>query len=251
MPYVGDGDDFQSARKRRWDDDHDGSVYRLYNPDKLQQPDIYLFNPSPDFAAPRKTLPLSSKRARITPNDDASHHHSPNTFAPTHRRRASQQKILQEQSGLGNRASVPLSAALLLPCHICHRRPTKKCDLDSFAGCQGCGERACFVCIRLCHGCNADDGMSVLSEQEVLSRSFHMDDDADEPLQADDEQDHHGDRHDDTRSLYKSYENGGRDGTKGWAASGHRSVVCSRCCVERGPEGEVVCLGCLSGMPGA
>lgn len=25
----------------------------------------------------------------------------------------------------------------------------------------------------------------------------------------------------------------------------HRRIVCSKCCVERGPDGEVVCLGCL------
>ena len=25
----------------------------------------------------------------------------------------------------------------------------------------------------------------------------------------------------------------------------HRAMVCSRCCVERGPDGEVRCLGCL------
>lgn len=27
--------------------------------------------------------------------------------------------------------------------------------------------------------------------------------------------------------------------------TGHRGMVCSRCCVERGTEGEVLCLGCL------
>lgn len=26
---------------------------------------------------------------------------------------------------------------------------------------------------------------------------------------------------------------------------GHKGMVCSRCCVERGTEGEVWCLGCL------
>lgn len=25
----------------------------------------------------------------------------------------------------------------------------------------------------------------------------------------------------------------------------HRRIVCSKCCVERGADGEVVCLGCL------
>lgn len=250
MPYVGDGDDFQSARKRRWDDDHDTNVYRLYKSDK-QQPDFYLIDPSSDFAAARKILPLSSKRARITPDDDSPLHHTPNNFVPAHRRRPSQQKVLQDQPGLGNRLPVAPSTALLTPCYICHRRPTKKSDLDSFAECQGCGDRACFVCIRQCHGWNADDGMSVLSEQEVLSRSFHMEDADDMESEPRDER-HERREHEmnDAWSVYRRCENAAKD-IKGWAASGHRSVVCSRCCVEKGREGEVVCLGCLSGMSGA
>lgn len=27
--------------------------------------------------------------------------------------------------------------------------------------------------------------------------------------------------------------------------TGHRGRICSQCCVEEGPEGEVICLGCL------
>lgn len=38
---------------------------------------------------------------------------------------------------------------------------------------------------------------------------------------------------------------------EGWVGNGHRSTVCSRCCVERGSEGEVVCLGCLTGLESA
>lgn len=30
----------------------------------------------------------------------------------------------------------------------------------------------------------------------------------------------------------------------------HREMVCSRCCVERGTEGEVLCLGCLRMVEG-
>ncbi len=46
------------------------------------------------------------------------------------------------------RAAATTSTALLSPCHICHRRPTKKTDVDSFADCQGCRRQTCFVCIR-------------------------------------------------------------------------------------------------------
>ena len=37
---------------------------------------------------------------------------------------------------------------------------------------------------------------------------------------------------------------------EGWSGRGHREVICSGCCVERGSEGDVVCLGCLAGMEG-
>lgn len=76
------------------------------------------------------------------------------------------------------------------------------------------------------------DRDTVLSEQEALSRSFHMHDaDDDEPSQ---------------RNA-----KGGQEAHKGWDAVGHRSVVCSRCCIERGAEGDVACLGCFSRMEGS
>lgn len=42
-------------------------------------------------------------------------------------------------------------------------------------------------------------------------------------------------------------EAGSGEGAEGWGENGikHRGMVCSRCCVERGTEGEVLCLGCL------
>ncbi|KAK2600273.1 hypothetical protein QQS21_004992 [Conoideocrella luteorostrata] len=251
MPYVVGGDDIRPTRKRSWDDGDRDSFYRLYNSDKEKQ-NFYILDAAQDFPATRKVLPLSSKRARITSDDDGDAH-SPGRDAiiPAHRRRFSPQRVLQDQPKVGNKAPLRPAAALLIPCYICHRRPTKKSDLDSFAECQGCGERACYVCIRQCHGWNADDGMSVISEQEVLSRSFHMDD-------ADDvsaHQDIH-DRNDQEQQICREEPHNpceNEEGKRGkwWAASGHRSVVCSRCCVERGREGEVVCLGCLSAMPGA
>ncbi|KAJ6445984.1 DNL zinc finger domain-containing protein [Purpureocillium lavendulum] len=253
MPFVGgrDDDNLHPGRKRRWEDG-DGGLYRLYDGEN-QPPEFYLLNhPQPDLS-PRKIIPLS-KRARISDDEDVHPLHDDFAAAPlAHRRRLSpQHKILQDQRHLGNKTppthvqqpvrptTTTTGAALLAPCHICHRKPTKKTDLDSFAECLGCGERTCFVCIRECPGWNADEeAASVLSEQEVLSRSFHMDD-------ADDM------THDDSRQPDPPLE-GRRDAKvgKGWDACGHRAVVCSRCCVERGREGEVVCLGCLSGMPGA
>lgn len=129
-----------------------------------------------------------------------------------------------------------VGGALLTPCHICHRKPTRKSHLDAFAACQGCGERTCFVCIRECQGNPADDAL-VLSEQEVLSRSFHMDDVDDMANEIEEQK----------QQIRSREDRASRDGEhRGWTATGHRSVVCSRCCVERGAEGDVVCLGCLS-----
>lgn len=240
MPFVG----AEPPRKRRWEDDH-GDLYRLYSQDA--QGNLYVLD-QPQGLSPRKILPLS-KRPRFA-EDDVHIHTDGNAISP-HRRRTSQQKALQEQPGAGNRtanASTTRQAGVsLTPCHICHRRPTKRSDLDSFAECQGCGERACYVCIRECQGWNADDAREVLSEQEVLSRSFCMDDAEDMSQHTRDDNSGEHD-HNNTTAESLSVEGGRYRSREGWVAGGHRGVVCSRCCIERGAEGDVVCLGCLSGM---
>ncbi|CAM1506882.1 Fc.00g065230.m01.CDS01 [Cosmosporella sp. VM-42] len=229
MPFV--SEDAHPGRKRRWSDDDERGMYALYATDEPK--DFYVLNQRQELT-PRKIMPLTAKRARITDDDLHIHEHSPSP--PSHRRRRSSQlRHLQAQPAIAVRQPQKPSSALLTPCHICHRKPTKKSDLDSFAECQGCGERTCYVCIRACHGWNLSEGGSVLSEQEVLSRSFNMDD------------------MDDMQEQDKSGNNAKTgDGTrKGWDAGGHRAVVCSRCCIERGAEGDVACLGCLSRMEGA
>lgn len=101
----------------------------------------------------------------------------------------------------------------LSPCHICWRKPTEKAQLDCYAYCEGCGERACYVCLRECHGLNfgtareLGDGM-----------------------------------------LRLELQGGGDEGRRPWVRAqieGHRGRICSRCCVERGADGEPWCLGCL------
>ena len=98
------------------------------------------------------------------------------------------------------------------------------------------------MCIRECTGWNTSMEENMLrDEQHVLSRSFCMGDD------------------DDTEGIIEEENNTAedidseRDGNieKGWKADGHRDVVCSACCVERGPGGEIVCFGCLPGLDGA
>jgi hypothetical protein len=217
-----------------------------------------------DQTVPRRILALPiSKRARIVDEEDIDLYEPQglNSYdiqsSRTRPSRSSQSsypsRILQDQSDVGNRTQPARtnSTLLLTPCHICHRKPTKKSDLDSFADCLGCGQRTCYICIRECQGWipeaqgNTVDEheASILSEQEVLSRSFHMDDvqDAHQDASHSGASESHGQR----ETWRRQHSNSQEDG---WAAGGHRQVVCSRCCIEKGSEGDVVCLGCLARM---
>lgn len=180
--------------------------------------------------APRKVAPLpSAKRAKVIDGG---------------RRRT--------RSPVAARDGTARGKACLAPCHICHRRPTKKSDLDSFADCEGCGERTCFICMRNCIGpmiqeTRQEEGgggegrrEAGMCEQEAISRSFCMDDADDPPAEERQDPEGQDDRGDGDRD---------EDGEKWWAG-GHRGVVCSRCCVEMGSDGEIACLGCLSKMEG-
>ncbi|KAK4181557.1 hypothetical protein QBC36DRAFT_65626 [Triangularia setosa] len=188
----------------------------------------------------RKMIPLPlSKRQRMTSADtveieidqpDGSskrhqqyHDAAPHSKSPTHQREGEQSLAKQHQprSTLGSRISTTSSASLLTPCHICCRKPSKKSDLDSFADCQGCGQRTCYVCIRECLGWSPTSRQPPTLQTDP---SFTMIDvDSEEQLPSE------------TDSENNSWAKGG----------GHRKMVCSRCCVERGQDGDVVCLGCL------
>lgn len=245
MPFVGgggDGDDdkVHSGRKRRREGG-DGRVYRLYSPERQldlsvrggQAPDVPTRKPDPLF-----------KRHCINDDDDALE--AGERASILHRRRPSVQKALQGHAGPSSRPCPRSGGSLLLPCHICHRRPTKKSELDSFAECQGCRRRTCFVCIRKCHGWHADQ---LLFGHEMLSPAFGMDHVQDSPPH---DPPHHQLPCADRDGCGRRYGRVGLvDGDRDWDACGHRAVVCSRCCIEKGGEGEVVCLGCLSSMCGA
>lgn len=167
----------------------------------------------------------------------------------------------------------------LSPCHICHRKPTKRAELDSYADCEGCGERTCYVCIRECLG-----WVATPTSATRLGRGHHNEetlmgdgDDGSDNNDAVDGDGHHnggsrsteenrdddGDscRRGDGRNQSFSMEDapssaaeeirpGDRSNRGGTAwgeggGRGHRGRICSQCCVEEGPEGEAVCLGCL------
>ncbi|KAJ1331201.1 hypothetical protein MN608_04659 [Microdochium nivale] len=132
------------------------------------------------------------------------------------------------------------SAAMLSPCYICHRKPTKKSDLDSFADCMGCGRRTCYICIRQCQNwlllpsgrpSSRDDGGS-----SEMSYSFTMRD-ADEPEQ--DKPYPQQQRHQGGQQTHGPGQDEYGKTRSSWSAVGHRDVICSRCCIERGGEGEV------------
>ncbi|KAI0910635.1 hypothetical protein F4824DRAFT_444500 [Ustulina deusta] len=214
------------------------------------------------ISVPRKVIPLpGSKKFRLVEDNgrEQSNNHRPhnNDILPSALSPSQQSHFSHAHPELTS--AVPASphhtrlattrtnsSALLKPCHICHRKPTKKSDLDSFADCTGCGERTCFVCIRACQGwLPASDSARpthTATEEEDLSASFTMQD-------IDDEES----AHNHARKLADAQkpEQRQKKGEGGWNGRGHRRVICSRCCVERGSEGDVVCLGCLAGMKGA
>jgi hypothetical protein len=199
----------------------------------------------------RKIIPLSSsKRVRISDDNESEggeggiltpyYDGADNFFSHAHP--AFSTPPVSPRIETRPAVSRPNSTALLSPCHICHRKPTKKSDLDSFADCQGCEQRACFVCIRQCQGWPSSSTTKDPHAQidQDLSASFTMkdiDDDVEEQTT--------------NEGRRKERDGDGGNEEKGWTGSGHRSVICSRCCVERGSEGDVVCLGCLAGMEGA
>lgn len=129
----------------------------------------------------------------------------------------------------------------LNPCHICRRKPTVKSELDAFADCEGCANRTCYICIRECLGLGAGDREATEQDSNVLSFSFHGTEDG---------MDMGG-----TNGIeLASPDNnalgfgGNLDMGRVWEKSRaptHKRMICSRCCVERGTEGEVWCFGCL------
>ncbi|KAI9740824.1 MAG: hypothetical protein M1818_004429 [Claussenomyces sp. TS43310] len=153
------------------------------------------------------------------------------------------------------------AATLLRACHICHRKPTVRRDLDSYADCEGCGERTCYICVRECLGpywgsaatgdavaasgggrkgnWKGDDEVVVQEDGVEAWQLGGMDEDAAEHKRAGYG---YGDTNGDVRL---GTENPQRKGAHEQTWLQHRGMVCSRCCVERGADGEVRCLGCL------
>ncbi|KAJ9162025.1 hypothetical protein NKR19_g1690 [Coniochaeta hoffmannii] len=193
----------------------------------------------------RRHIPLpASKRLRESvPADDPSSRPSSRSHSPAshHLQSPPPPRELQETSPNPTPPTPPArqsstnSAALLSRCHICNRKPARVSDLDSFADCERCGERACFVCLRECLDWRTE-------EQRRWSgyggESFTMRDVDDVTGEEED--------YEEEMSRLKRRDVGEYWGKPGdGRRDGHRTKICSSCCVERGPDGDVVCYGCL------
>lgn len=250
MPYVGD-DVHRATTKRKWD--HDGNESLRFPHPSSSAAVFHVLNQqtAPESSVDgsilaRKTLP-PTKRFR-TIHDDGDSHFS-------HRRGASRELLATTLVSQGAHASsndckgpVKINGVAIMPCHVCHRRPTKKSDLDSFARCQSCQEQTCFVCIRECRrqkNLHNDPETPLLEENKGVQRSFHMDEDECEMSLG--TLNTHAPQHDDSRASDREGTSS-RNSANNNSSSTHHAMICSRCCVEEGPEGEVVCLGCLSNM---
>ncbi|KAI1322278.1 hypothetical protein F5Y16DRAFT_42692 [Xylariaceae sp. FL0255] len=217
------------------------------------------------FNVPRKVIPLPvGKKLRIV--DDNEHYHDQTSKSHNQQQSASPGFTQQSYFSHAHPDHTPSSthqtrpplirsnntSGLLSPCHICHRKPIKKSDLDSFADCMGCSQRTCFVCIRACQGWLPSLPTPAEEEDiEDLSASFTMQDVDDENNNNNDDDDHIRGTAELAREENKQKKGeGGGGGDTTWSGRGHREVICSQCCVERGSEGDVVCLGCLAGIEG-
>ncbi|KAK4193358.1 hypothetical protein QBC35DRAFT_103517 [Podospora australis] len=177
----------------------------------------------------RKLLPLPlSKRQRTSLDSQI-------TKSPVSRGGEEPAAASKHRSATSPAPTPAAQQPVMSRCYICFRKPTKKTDLDSFADCQGCGQRTCFVCMRQCLGWGPSDLPSSTFPSSFMQTetSFTM-------LDADDT----------SASDFNFGKPGPKEEENGWTGGGHRQMVCSRCCVEKGADGDVVCLGCLPFVEG-
>lgn len=253
MPYVGD-DIHRATTKRKWDHDgneplrfpHPGSSAAVFHVLSHQAG----LESAADGVPARKTLPAPpTKRLRAIHDDND----NDNDTHPSRWRNASRElpvttpQIAHHDGSNGaGKGPVKIGGVTIMPCHVCHRRPTKKSDLDSFARCQSCQEQTCFVCIRECagqkssHHNNTNPPLHDEGDEDV-GQSFNMKDADEHDMSA--ATNFYAPQYNDNESPQ------GTPNNKGLANNGvHHAMICRRCCVEEGAEGEVVCLGCLSNM---
>lgn len=214
-------------------------------------------HPSP--LATRKIIPLpSAKRQRTTADVDVEGEGEPMQRSPSSSPSQKNQREHhrhhpkdESRDALHDRSQVTsptvttttttnhTSTSLMNRCHICFRKPNKKSDLDSFADCQGCGQRTCYVCIRECLGWGLPNLPPQILDNKHLPTPVPKGETSFTMLDADATTSQN-------QPPILPPEPKGHQHEPGWAkGGGHRPMVCSRCCVEKGQDGDVVCLGCL------
>nr|pir hypothetical protein B14D6.570 [imported] - Neurospora crassa [Neurospora crassa] len=199
----------------------------------------------------RKIIPIAiNKKQRMSVSDEVHHredsHHG--TRAKSNSPTAASHPHHQKQHALLSKIKC------LDRCHICFRKPSKKADLDSYADCQGCGQRTCYVCMRQCPGWTSSfhhqgrHHHTETGEQEAQVQYIPLAKSSPENsfvmLDADTETEV------DLDEVAEKERSRLKPTTTGWHANGHREMICGHCCEERGVNGDVVCLGCLPSFGG-
>jgi hypothetical protein len=169
------------------------SFYTTSPPSKLNTTDAFSYHPQRDDY-PLSAPPTKTQRRLVSPRRRT---HQPHSNPTTPTKAASKQ--------------VYYSSEALRPCHICHRGPKLKTDLDSYAECARCSQRTCYICIRQC------EGRPKASAKDLPEGSAKNDD-----------------QHSKTTTTSPNSGDG----------CGERKI-CSACCVERGVDGDVWCFDCL------
>lgn len=133
----------------------------------------------------------------------------------------------------------------LSACHICHRKPQKRSDLDSYSNCEGCGNRTCYICIRECYNwmvpSKHDNSVLPMTEEQDRDKGTHY-----RSFEMQDTGSYRDDN--DENEQDKPTPNSSNPSLTDWwkRQRHHRTVICSQCCIETEPEGEAMCLACLA-----
>ncbi|KAJ2900517.1 hypothetical protein MKZ38_002422 [Zalerion maritima] len=201
-----------SSTKKRKHNDPDEYQLRQQNSDATT-------NNATTLTRKVHSLPLKKRARTVDPEDHRSNPH--------------EQHQRPELARVATHPTVPPN--ILNPCHICHRKPQRKSDLDSYKNCEGCGRRTCYICIREC--------------QNWIPSQHHRDSEG-HPMSYEATRNHNPSLEMKDASDYNSYQcdEESEKMPSDWLRHerGHRSIICSKCCIETGPDGETMCRACLN-----
>lgn len=134
---------------------HDVPTSSHPRPTKLVRAKTYP-EPSPETLGKRKwsSIPVEEplpKRASVSlPTPKTSPPTPRKLLDPRPRRRAALAENATTTNWAVTPTKFPRTAPVLQPCHICHKAPKQKGDLDAYTNCQRCHARTCYICVRQC-----------------------------------------------------------------------------------------------------